>query len=58
MFGPCLIWKDLAADAAHGALGLNEVFFADVVASFFLPDDSFELSGDIGVGGAGAERSF
>ena len=42
------------ADAAHGAVRLHEVFFADVMAIFFLKDDFGEVLAEILVIGAGA----
>ena len=44
-----------AADAAHGAVGWDEVFFADVMAIFFLKDDFGEIAAEVFVIGAGAQ---
>ena len=39
-----------AADATHGAGGRDEIGFADVMASFFLPDYGFEPIGKFVIG--------
>src|SRR5882762_2319088 len=44
-----------SADAAHRALGLNELRLADVVASFLLPNDAAQPGRDFVVGSAVAK---
>ena len=46
----------LTADAAHGALGLDEARLANVMAGFFLEDDGLEKGADGVIGGAVAQQ--